>query len=56
MNLFGWFYVILTIAGLLIKANEIGKPREPVTALDFNSILIVTILLFLGLYTWGLRP
>ena len=55
MTLFGWFYLVLTVLGALIKINDIGKPRGPVTQADAMGLLIVTGLLFWGLYAWGLQ-
>lgn len=53
MTIFGGFYLILTILGSMIKINEIGKPRKPVTQADATAVILVSGLLFWGLYAWG---
>lgn len=55
MTIFGWFYLILTVIGGLIKINEIGKPRKPVTQGEALVVVLTTGLLFWGLYVWGLH-
>lgn len=55
MNPFGWVYLILTIIGSLIIINEIGKPRKPRTAPEVITQLMISALLFWGLFVWGLR-
>jgi hypothetical protein len=55
MTVFGWFYLLLTIIGGLMKISEIGKPRKPVTQGDAMAVILMTGLLFWGLYAWGLH-
>ncbi len=55
MTIFGYFYLLLSLSGVLTTINRIGKPRQAVTSLEASSSLISTTILFLGLYFWGLR-
>lgn len=55
MTLFGWIYLVLTVIGALVKINEIGKPRKPVTQIDAMVLLLVSGLMFWGLYAWGIH-
>lgn len=55
MTLFGWVYLVFTIIGSIIIIHEIGKPREPRTAVDASVTLLISGLLFWGLYVWGIR-
>lgn len=55
MTLFGWIYLVLTVFGALSYISEIGQPRKPLTSADVSLRLIISGLLFWGLYVWGIR-
>lgn len=55
MTTFGWIYLALTILGAINLISEIGKPRKPVTPAEATAKLLISGLLFWGLYTWGLQ-
>lgn len=55
MTVFGWIYLVLSIIGGVVGIHEIGKPREPRTAANVSANILVSGLLFWGLYVWGIR-
>lgn len=54
MTTFGWIYAALTLLGIFYKIGEVGKPRKPVTSTEAATQTVISILIFLAIYHWGL--
>lgn len=55
MTIFGWLYLVLIALGAMIKINEVGKPRKPVTSGEAALYVLISSLMTWALYAWGLK-
>ena len=39
-----WVQAVFLIASIILSANDIGKPRKPLTATTFSIVLIFNLL------------